>query len=82
MVTEKSKQVFEWIRKYMLENGFCPSYKEICEGVGLKTKSTLFRYMKELEDLGLLVRKGGKYSGSPAYRLAGMKYVICDEEVI
>ncbi len=66
--------VVRFIISYYKENRFYPDYDEIAAGVG-RAKSTVFAYMKKLEDEGIVVRKADH---SPQYRLINMDF-ICRE---
>ena len=49
--------------------GMLPTLREIGDGVGLKSSSSLFYYMEKLEDKGEIERIGKRY------RVRGLKYV-------
>ena len=66
-----TQKVYEWIKDYMLINGYCPSVREICEGLGFKATSTAHRYLIKLEDQGLVLRKS---EGSPVFTLTTLEY--------
>lgn len=67
----KTEKVYQWIKQYMLETGYCPSVREICEGLGFKATSTAHRYLIKLEDQGLVLRKS---EGSPVFTLTSLEY--------
>ncbi|HWP79413.1 MAG TPA: transcriptional repressor LexA [Candidatus Acidoferrum sp.] len=50
----RKKEIYNFIASYIDEVGLPPSMREICEGVGLKSTSTVFLYLHELEEEGLL----------------------------
>lgn len=75
-ITEKDKMVYRYIRDYALEHSIMPSVREIGKGVGLSSTNTIHRHMTKLEEYGLLIRKE---HNSPAYRVAGMRYVMDNE---
>lgn len=75
-ISDKDIKVYEWIKDYMMRTGFCPSAREIADGVGYKSLCSVKVRMDHLEKYGLLIRK---CEASPVYKLAGMKYVM--EEV-
>lgn len=72
-VTSRDLEIYEWIKTYMLEHGYCPSTRDICDGMGIKSTSDVHGHISKLEQYGLIVRK---CDYSPVYRLAGMKYVM------
>lgn len=55
-LTEKQRAVFEFIKKYVLENRFAPSAKEIAEEFGIAEKNA-FYYLDILERKGYIRRK-------------------------
>ena len=58
----KNGEVRDKILRYIIdsqkERGVIPSYEEICEGVGLKSKSSVAVYIKELEEMGEITKYG------------------------
>jgi len=53
-VTPKQKLVLDFINMYIKMKGFPPSYMNIAEGLGLKSKSNIHRLVHELRSKGLL----------------------------
>lgn len=45
---KRHAEILEFCKKYMLENGYPPSMREIAEGIGLKSTNTVWHYMKEM----------------------------------
>ena len=41
MVSEKQKNILDFINIFIEKNGYAPSVREICEGVSLKSTSTV-----------------------------------------
>lgn len=60
--TKKDKQteIYEFIRKQILEKGYPPSVREICKGVGLSSTSTVHGHLERLEKKGLIKRDSTK----------------------
>lgn len=54
--TDRKKIVLEFIEKYMTENGYSPSVREICDGCNIPSTATCFIIMNELADEGLIVK--------------------------
>ena len=46
--------IYEFIVDYMITNGFAPSFREIADGVGLKSIASVSNYMIDLEKNGLI----------------------------
>lgn len=56
---DKSQEILEFIQKFIQENGFAPSVREVCENCNIKSTATAFNYMNELSEKGY-IRKAGK----------------------
>lgn len=48
--------IYDFLVKYSNEHGYPPSVREIGEGVGLASPSTVHVHLKKLEELGYIVR--------------------------
>ena len=53
-MTPKQKLTLEFIKAYMAVKGYAPSYRNIAEGIGLKSKSNVHRLVHALKEQGLL----------------------------
>jgi len=56
MVTKKQLQLFDFIKEYVSENGVAPSFQEMQDYLGLKSKSNVHRLVGALEQQHLLHR--------------------------
>lgn len=58
--TEKStnktmEDIHEYIKEYASQNsGICPSIREICGKTGLTSTSSVHKYMKRLQEMGVI----------------------------
>lgn len=57
---ETQALILDYIRSQVMENGFPPSVREICDAVGLKSTSTVHGHLKRLEKQGILKRDSMK----------------------
>ena len=57
MLTKREAEVLNIIIKYVKENEYAPSVREIGELIGLKSSSTVHMYLKNLESKGFIERK-------------------------
>lgn len=57
---EKKSQIFTFLRRFLQENGYPPSVREIGEAVGLSSTSTVHSYLRRLEEDGLIRRDPAK----------------------
>lgn len=56
MLTEKQRILFDVIEKSLSETGVSPSFEELKDALGLKSKSGIHRLVKSLEDRGFIRR--------------------------
>lgn len=59
-VEETLDAVYEFICDYIKENAFAPSVRDIGQGVGLRSTSTVYSHLKRLADEGRIVMDPGK----------------------
>lgn len=55
-ISDKQKEIFEYIKNFIEEKGVAPSVREIANSVGLKSASTVQYHLNALEDAGLIER--------------------------
>ena len=55
-ITKKQKAVLDFIAKTIDETGIAPTVRDICDGLGLSSPSTVHVHLKTLEDKGLIHR--------------------------
>ena len=67
----KEKEIYRYIKAYGLEHGYLPSIREICAGVNLKSTSSVFRYLEDMQSKGYIKRE----CGSERYAVKGLRYV-------
>ena len=54
MVSDKQKNILNFINIFVEKNGYAPSVREICMGVGLKSTSTVQYHIEKLINSGYL----------------------------
>jgi repressor LexA len=54
--SNKQTEIYEYMKKCVLDKGYPPSVREICEAVGLKSTSTVHGHLERLEKKGLIRR--------------------------
>lgn len=57
---EKLKDLYEFIRDCIKENGFAPNVREMRDAIHVNSTSTIAYYLKKLEQLGYIERKKGQ----------------------
>jgi SOS-response transcriptional repressor LexA len=55
-MTPRQHQILNFIRDYIVENGFAPSYREMAEGLQIVSRSNLHGTVSALVAQGYLVR--------------------------
>ena len=59
-LTKKQLAVLDFIRDFTEENGHSPSYREICEGIGLSSVSAVAEHIDNLVAKGALRKTSGE----------------------
>ena len=54
---ERKKAILSFVEEYSKENGYAPSVREICKGVGLSSTSSVHRYLKQMSQTGRIAYK-------------------------
>jgi repressor LexA len=54
MLTPSEKKTLKFIQKYCIERGYSPTLNEIAQGIGIKSKGVVHRYIKTLESLNMI----------------------------
>ena len=55
-LTVKQQLVYDFVRKEIKRNGYAPSVREICDGVGLSSTSTVHAHLETLRKKGYIKR--------------------------
>lgn len=71
MMTSKEK-IFEFIVKYISDNGYPPTVREIGNGVGLKSTSTVHSHLQTMKLMGTIE---GEIDKPRAIRVPGYEFV-------
>ncbi|OPL08408.1 MAG: hypothetical protein AVO33_10655 [delta proteobacterium ML8_F1] len=59
-ITAKQQVILDFIKEFTHSNGYPPSVRDICQGVGLKSTSTVHGHLKRLEKSGFLSKDASK----------------------
>lgn len=76
-MTSKQKEIYDFIISYMKENLFSPSMREIGIGVGLKSTSSVYTHLKNLQKNNLITMRE---SESRTIRPVGYELVRIPDE--
>ena len=60
-LSDRQQRIVDFIRAYVAENGYPPTFREIGLNVGLKSPSTVDHHMKKLRELGILQYEEGHF---------------------
>ena len=55
-ITDKQKEILEYIKEMILKKGYPPAVREICEAVHLKSTSSVHSHLESLEKNGYIRR--------------------------
>ena len=55
-ITEKQSQILEYIKSEILNKGYPPSVRDICQAVNLKSTSSVHSHLETLEKNGYIRR--------------------------
>jgi repressor LexA len=78
----KQVEIYEFMKHYVLDKGYPPSVREICEAVGLKSTSTVHGHLERLERKGLIRRDPTKPRAIELIKDSVTKREIIDIPVI
>ena len=53
-ITNKQREVLEYLKQHVLQKGYPPSVREICDAVGLKSTSSAHAHLESLERNGYI----------------------------
>ena len=73
-LTKTDKKVLCFIKNFMLENGYTPSIREICKGMGYASSGSAHEHFEKLKELGYITVHDKRYS------VKGMQYVEVDNK--
>ena len=59
-LTKKQKTILDFINDFQNKNGYPPTVRDICIGVGLRSTATVFTHLKNLEEKGVLNKSSAK----------------------
>ena len=58
--SNKSEEILAFVNRFVQENGFSPSVREIGAAVGLRSTASVSYHLQQLQDKGLLLSSGAK----------------------
>lgn len=62
-LTDQQKRVFEYLRRYIEEEGYAPLYREIQRGTNLSNVGLVYKNLEALQKKGYIEKKENKKRG-------------------
>lgn len=59
-LTNRQKEILDYIKVFMVKHGFPPTIREICEGTGVSSPATIHAHLEHLEKKGVIKRRDTK----------------------
>ena len=59
-LTQKEKDIYEYISECLDKNGYAPSVRDICAALGIKSTSSVHEYLRRLETKGYIKKSSGR----------------------
>lgn len=69
--SDKAEQIMEFVNRFIQENGYSPSVREIGAAVGLRSTASVSYHLQALQNQGML--QGGKSKGSKRSLVTGAR---------
>lgn len=57
VLTKKQRRVIDYIGSFQELNGYSPSYEEIADGLGYRSKGTVHKHLKHLVEKGMITKQ-------------------------
>ena len=76
---ESQEKILNFVNDYVKENGYPPSIREICKGVGLSSTSTVHAHLANLTKRGLITKGGSK---SRSIKVVNQELEVPDNEEV
>lgn len=51
-LSRKQRELYDYLSNFVAENGYAPTYQQMADGLGLKSRSSIFRRIKEMQMRG------------------------------
>src|SRR5438874_6375747 len=62
-LTERQRDILEFIREFQRQRGFAPTHREICDHFGFSSYGTVYKHLSLLEKKGLIRRDWNQKRG-------------------
>lgn len=71
-ITKRDLEILSFIKNYMLKNGTTPTIRDIGDGVGLYSTSSVYKHFQRLVSYGYIYPVSDK---TFRYSVKGMRYI-------
>lgn len=58
--SKSREKVYQFVKEYIAEHGYAPSVRDICDGTGISSTSTVFAHLQSLDKAGLIRKTGNQ----------------------
>lgn len=69
-LTERQKEILDFIQEYQSEHGYSPTHREICDRFGYSSYGTVYKHLKLLQEKGFIRRDWNQKRGIELLRTA------------
>lgn len=80
-LTERQKEILEFIQEFQSENGISPTHREICDRFGYSSYGTVYKHLKLLQEKGFIRRDWNQKRGIELVRSAPGSEAAAEQEV-
>ncbi len=81
-LSNSQKRVLEFLKKEINDKGYPPSVREICQGVQLKSTSTVHAHLSALEKKGYIKKGNNKNRAIEVVDVDNLKYDVPKKEIV
>jgi len=60
-LTKRQNDILEYIKKFINENGYSPSIRELCKGMNLSSTASVYDQLKKIEEKGYIKKSKVKF---------------------
>lgn len=60
MLTDNQKHLYTIIKEFVIQFGYSPSIRELCELYGVSSPATMLYHLRKLRELGIIDFQDGK----------------------
>lgn len=73
-ISRQEQEILDYITSYMLKHGYVPTIREMCDGVGYGSTSTIQKYLQRMLSKGIIESDLDKLNAR-GFRIPGYKII-------